>query len=127
MADMLLEIKEQAKSLADLLKEHKGENVCLLDLREINNWTDFFIIATASSKTHMDGMERHLKDYCQENDIDILGSSRKDLEDEWRLIDLGFTVVHLMTAPTRDFYDLERLWHYSSKSSSSSQSSSSSS
>ncbi|MCL2094060.1 MAG: ribosome silencing factor [Treponema sp.] len=128
---MLPEIKEQAESLAALLKEHRGENVCLLDLREINNWTDFFIIATASSKTHIDGMERHLKDYCHENDIDILGSSRKDrkddIEDEWRLIDLGFTVVHLMTAPTRDFYDLERLWHYSSKSSSSSQSSSSSS
>ncbi|MDR2966125.1 MAG: ribosome silencing factor [Treponema sp.] len=127
MADMLPEIKEQAESLAGLIKEHRGENVSLLDLRTINNWTDFFIIATASSKTHMDGMERHIKDYCRENDIEIFGSSKKDPEDEWRLIDLGFTVVHLMTAPTRDFYDLERLWHHSSKSSSSSQSSSSSS
>jgi ribosome-associated protein len=122
-----IEALEQANALVKLLDEHKGQEVALLDLRQINNWTDFFIIATASSKTHMDGMERHLKDYCRENDIDIFGSSRKDPEDEWRLVDLGWIIVHLMTAPTRDFYDLERLWHYSSKSSSSSQSSSSSS
>jgi len=114
-------------ALVELLNDHKGQEVVLMDLRQNNNWTDFFIIATASSKAHMEGMERHLKDYCRGNEIEILGSSRRDPEDEWRLIDLGWVVVHLMTAPTRDFYDLERLWSYASKSSSSSQSSSSSS
>ena len=113
MADTLPEIKEQADILADLLREHKGQDVSLLDLRKINNWTDFFIIATASSRTHMDGMEKYLKEYCRENEIEILGSSRREPEDEWRLIDLGWAVVHLMTVNTREFYDLERLWHSS--------------
>lgn len=124
MADTLLETK--ADALANLLREHKGHDVTLLDLRQINNWTDFFIIATALSKTHIDGMEKHLKDYCRRNEIEIIGSSKKDPDDEWRLIDLGWAVIHLMTGQARDFYDLERLWYYSSKSSSSSQSSSSS-
>jgi ribosome-associated protein len=116
MEDML-----QINSLGDMLREHKGEDVLVMDLRELSNWTDFFIIATVTSKTHMDGLERHIKDFCGEKGIEILGNSRKNIassfaassgvEDEWRLIDLGWAVIHLMTKSARDFYELERLWH----------------
>jgi ribosome-associated protein len=119
MEDMSQEIRKvaskevaskEAVSLEELLCEHKGTDVSLMDLRGINNWTDYFIIATVSSKTHMDGLERHIKEFCHENDIEILGNSRKDTDDEWRLIDLGWIVIHLMTKRLREFYDLERLW-----------------
>jgi len=82
----------------------------VLDLREMNNWTDFFIITTVSSRVHMDGLERHIKEFCRDRKIDILGSSRKSADDEWRLIDLGSMIIHLMTGRVREFYELERLW-----------------
>jgi ribosome-associated protein len=116
MEDMLPEIDEQAATLSSLnelsalLHEHKGQDVSVLDLREINNWTDFFIIATATSRTHIDGLERHIKEFCHEKKIEILGSSRKDADDEWRLIDLGLIIIHLMTSGVREFYELEKLW-----------------
>jgi len=103
-------IVKRINSLGDLLREHKGQDVSILDLRGINNWTDFFIIATVSSNAHTDGLERQIKDFCRENEIDILGCSRKSTDDEWRLIDLGFTIIHLMKKRVREFYDLERLW-----------------
>ncbi|MCL2276878.1 MAG: ribosome silencing factor [Treponema sp.] len=102
--------KNTAASVAELLREHKGLNVSLLDLRGICNWSDYFIIATVTSKTHMDGLGRHLKIFCGENNIDFSGSSGKNPDDEWRLIDLGNIIIHLMTPATREFYDLERLW-----------------
>jgi len=135
MEDTLPAISDQ---IACLLREHKGQDVTMLDLRGINNWADFFIIATVTSIAHMDGLERHIKEFCAENKIDIIGSSRKSADDEWRLIDLGQTIIHLMTSRVRDFYELERLWAclpqagkqvrqpYSSKSPQSSSSSSSS-
>jgi ribosome-associated protein len=101
---------EQVTALGELLREHKGQDVSILDLRGINNWTDFFIIATVSSKTHMDGLERHIKDYCHKEKIDILGHTRKNTDDEWRLIDLGWIIIHLMNDRAREFYELERLW-----------------
>jgi len=114
MEDMLPETDavqlEQAALMAQLLREHKGQDVSMLDLREINNWTDFFIIATVSSIAHMDGLERHIKEFCAEKGIDIRGSSRKSADDEWRLLDLGSTIIHLMTSRVREFYELERLW-----------------
>jgi ribosome-associated protein len=116
MDDMLTEtdasIPAAAEALGELLREHKGQNVSVLDLREMSTWTDFFVIAAVSSSAHMDGLERHIKDFCYENDISILGKSRKSKtgNDEWRLIDLGQIVIHLMSGSARDFYELEKLW-----------------
>jgi len=143
MEDTLLETNPEnsARALAVLLREHKGDDVLTLDLRGIDGaWTDFFVIATASSNAHLDGLERHVKEFCHERGIEILRRSRKPagaqagahagtkaLEDEWRIIDLGSTVIHLMSRKTRDFYDLERLYsmtpNYSSSYSKSSSSS----
>jgi ribosome-associated protein len=103
---------EAAVALGALLVEHRGGDVLVLDLREMNAWTDFFVIATASSGAHLEGMERHLKEFCREQGLEILRRSRKPPaeDDEWRLIDLGPAVIHLMSSRARAFYELERLW-----------------
>ena len=102
----------QAASLGRHLEDHKGQDVSVLDLRGKNNWTDFFIITTVSSKTHMDGIDKHLREFCREHNIEIIGRSKsgKNMTDEWRIIDLGWVIVHLMTKQSREFYELERLW-----------------
>jgi len=129
MEDMLWE----TEALANLLREHRGDDVLVLDLREIDGtWTDFFVIATATSNVHLEGMERHIKEFCVERGIEILRRSPRiripqgtpSQDDEWRIIDLGSAVIHLMSRKAREFYDLERL--YSTYSSSYSKSSSSS-
>jgi ribosome-associated protein len=126
MEDTLAEIRDAAIALGALLEEHRGGDVLVLDLREMNGWTDFFVIATASSSTHLEGMDRHIKEFCRERNLEILRRSRKSEteEDQWRLIDLGPVVVHLMSSRAREFYELERLYslalplaHHSSNSS----------
>jgi len=108
MEDMSLETN--LKLLEQFLRDHNGQDVVALDLRKFNTWTDFFLVATVTSKTHMDGIVRHIKDFCYEREIDILGSSRKEIDDQWRLLDLGPIIIHLMTSAAREFYELERLW-----------------
>ena len=116
MADMLPETETNdriaAEALGELLREHKGADVTVLDVRPMSDWTDFFVIATASSNTHLDGLERHIKDYCRTQNMEIPRRSRRPPaeNDEWRLIDLGRIVIHLMSKQARDFYELERLW-----------------
>jgi ribosome-associated protein len=118
---MLVEIDhiiQHVHALGELLREHNGADVLVLDLREMTAWTDFFVIATATSNTHLDGLERHIKEFCNDQGIEILRRSRKPpmssgtrvQEDEWRIIDLGSTVIHLMSRQSREFYDLERLY-----------------
>ncbi len=100
-----------AKELGQLLAEHKGMNVVVLDLRGLNTWTDFFIIATVTSITHLKGLQRHVKEFTTQRGIEIVRRQRKiSSDDEWNLMDLGTMVIHLMTEKSRTFYDLERLW-----------------
>jgi len=124
MEDTLLEtettapedhLEDTAQALGNLLYEHKGADVLVLDLREMDTWTDFFVIATATSNAHLDGLERHIKEFCRDRGIEILRRSFKPhapamTEDQWRIIDLGSTVIHLMSRQARDFYELERLY-----------------
>jgi ribosome-associated protein len=111
--------EDNVKAISELLKEHRGGDVVILDVRRMIDWTDYFIVATGTSSAHLDGLERGIKEFCGEKKIDILRKSRRtDAEDEWRLIDLGEAVIHLFSKQARDFYELERLWaSQSSKSS----------
>jgi ribosome-associated protein len=100
-----------ARALGALLHDHKGQDIAILDLRAINSWTDFFVITTVSSRTHLLGLLRHIKDFCREQEVEILRGRHKTApEDEWTLVDLGTVVIHLMTERARSFYELERLW-----------------
>ena len=103
-----------ALELGKLLDEHKGMDVVVMDMRPLGFWTDFFVIATVTSSTHLAGLDRHIKDFTREKGMEILrrsGRPNTNAEsDEWRLLDLGTIVIHLMTAKTRSFFELERLW-----------------
>ena len=104
---------ETALELAKLLKDHRGNDVLVMDMQNISGWTDFFVIATVTSSTHLQGLERQIKEFCGEKGIDILRSSPRKpntIDDEWLIIDLGSIAVHLMSSKTRNFYELERLW-----------------
>ena len=100
-----------ALDLGSLLDDHNGGEVVVMDMRSLNFWTDFFIIATVTSDTHLSGLERHIKEFLRDKGTDILRRSKKpEKDDEWRLLDLGAIVIHLMTAKARSFFELERLW-----------------
>lgn len=103
--------RDAAVSLGTILAEHKGIDVAVLDLRGSNSWTDFFIIATATSSTHLHGLQKHVLESIKNLDLEVRPTKRKIPDgDEWLLIDLGDVVVHLMSATARSFYDLEKLW-----------------
>ncbi|GMO47432.1 MAG: ribosome silencing factor [Termitinemataceae bacterium] len=103
--------EQDAIDFCALLKEHNGGSVALLDMRALNMWTDFFIVVTVTSSTHLGGLQKHLKDMAREKKIKILNGNKKIAAgDEWQYCDLGHIVIHLMSEKAREFYDLENLY-----------------
>ena len=91
------------------LTEHKANDVVVLDLRQLSDATDFFVIASGSSDTHVRALAEQVLEACQKegrrpHHIEGLTGGR------WVLLDYVDFVVHVFHPSLRDFYQLERLW-----------------
>ncbi len=91
------------------IEDRKGRRVVVLDLRGLNDATDFFVVASGTSDTHVRGLadsviQAMAKAGHSVHHIEGLPSGR------WVLLDFVDVVVHLFHPETRAFYRLERLW-----------------
>ena len=94
---------------AQLCLDYKANDVVLLDLHGVTDMTDYFVIASGTSDTHVRSTgERLLDDLRKEglhaHHIEGLQSGR------WVLLDFVDFVVHIFHPTLRTFYQLERLW-----------------
>ncbi len=100
-----------AKEIARLVRDGKGADTVLINVSELNSWTDYFVIATVNSSAHWQGIFRQVNEFAKKNGLESRQSNKKlPSGDDWNLIDLGAIVVHLMSKEARDFYDLAKHW-----------------
>ena len=101
-------IVETAQGCVKFIEEKKAENVLLLDLRDVNSYLDYFLIATGSSRIHCRGLHREISRFMKEKGFSE--ANKPDLESGWIIMDYGELIIHLFTEETRDYYRLEKLW-----------------
>ena len=99
-----------AMAAAKTALDNRGQNIVILDLRELTPVFDYFVIASGSSRRQLHAISEEI-DHRLEDD---LGDQRMGIEgyseSRWILLDYGSIVVHLFDDETRDFYALEDLW-----------------
>ena len=99
------------KFVVEGLQEIKGQNITVLDLREIENAvTDFFIIAEGNSNTQVNSLADSVHKVVRENVGDRPWHIEGRENSEWVLMDYVTVVVHVFQTGIREFYDLESLW-----------------
>lgn len=100
-----------AESVVNGILEKKGQNICWLDLRGIENAVcDYFIICEGNSNTQVEAIAESVEDIVKKE------TSQRPYRSEgwenalWILIDYINVVVHVFEKETRHFYNLESLW-----------------
>jgi len=81
----------------------------VLDLAGVSDVTDYFIIASGTSDTHVRGIADHVFEGMKLAGfpaINVEGMS----QGKWVLLDFFDVVVHVFHPTQRTFYQLERLW-----------------
>ena len=100
---------ERLNEAVDAAREKNAEDLVVLDLRQSNAFTDFFVICSGRSPRQVtaivDSIEARLKT-IEAQPAHIEGYRMAN----WVLIDHFDFIVHVFTPETRDFYSLERLW-----------------
>jgi len=82
--------------------------VRVLDLTEVSDSLDYFVIASATSQPQMQALERSVLEKLR--DAGVRPVAVEGPSSRWLLVNLGSIVVHIMSPEARDFYDLEGLW-----------------
>ncbi|MEM8679446.1 MAG: ribosome silencing factor, partial [Planctomycetota bacterium] len=99
-----------ALAAAQVADELKGQDVLILDLRELTCIFDYFVIASGTSRRQLHAISEDI-DHRLEDD---LGDQRMGIEgydaSSWILLDYGTVVIHLFDSETRDYYGIEKLW-----------------
>ena len=98
-----------AQRAAQIAIDNKGQDVTLLDLRGVTDMTDFFLIVSGTSDTHVRSLGEHImlalkKEGSPAHHVEGLEKGR------WVLLDFVDFVVHVFHPTLRNFYQLERLW-----------------
>lgn len=98
-----------SRRIVEILEEHKGEDILLLDVSDQADFTDYFIIVSATSDRMIQSLGTILQDQIRD-EFKLHGKIQGVKGGGWTLIDFGDIVVHIFAPERRDFYDLESLW-----------------
>ena len=93
------------------IEEVKGDEVNLLDLREIKNSVcSYFIICNGTSNTHVNAIVNSIQKTVSKTLKEKPYHTEGQENSEWVLIDYIDVVVHVFQKQIRDHYSLENLW-----------------
>lgn len=99
-----------ARRIVDVIADKKGEDVLLLDIRDISILADYFVIGSAVSKRQTKAMVNGIIDETKEDFDTKPLRVEGEPESGWVLMDYGAVVVHLFAPEARNYYDLEGFW-----------------
>jgi ribosome-associated protein len=92
-----------------VLEEKKGEDIILLDIRELSDFADYFVICSGTSDRMLAALADQVLDHMRSNHH-VRGRKEGEAQEGWILVDYGDVILHLFSPDRRDYYRLEELW-----------------
>jgi ribosome-associated protein len=104
-----IDVAAAAHRAAALCVDRKATDVLLLNLKPLTDMTDYFVIASGTSDTHVRSTAEHVMAELKKEGITVYHVEGLT-QGRWVLLDYVDFVVHIFHPSLRAFYQLERLW-----------------
>ena len=102
--------EELALLSVGLCLEKKAVRPVVLDLSELGAFTNYFAIVSAANSRQVYAIAEDVRVFFREH-FNLTPMSVDGLDSgTWALLDFGFMFVHVFQEPTREVYQLEKLW-----------------
>lgn len=93
---------------ANVLNNKKARDISVIKVDSLTALTDYFLIASATSSTHVrslaDEVEEKLSE-CAVKPHHIEGKTTG-----WIVLDYASVIIHIFTPADRAFYNLDKMW-----------------
>jgi len=101
------------ESLVAALQLESMKEIAVIRVNPESRYCEFLVITTAASQRHLDSVGEYLvklhKMMRNDNDpfVRIVGDEKTS---DWKVINMGYLVLHMMMPEVRQKYDIETLW-----------------
>ncbi|MGE4384355.1 MAG: ribosome silencing factor [Endomicrobiaceae bacterium] len=99
-----------AKKVLKTAEEKKGENVIMLDVMGLTELANYFVIVTANSTPQINAIASEIEKIMKyDYNVPVI---RRDgvASANWKVLDFGGLIVHIMSPYVREQYNLEKIW-----------------
>lgn len=103
------EVPAELSYLTRAVLQRNARNAVVLDLRQLSDATDYFLIVSGDSDVHARAIADNALERAREGGIRAAGIEGRSAG-RWILMDFINVVLHVFLPDVRDFYQLERLW-----------------
>ena len=96
------------KIAANALNNKKAKQLKVLKIDDFTTLADYFVIATATSSTHVRALADEVEEKLKEQSVEphhIEGRTTG-----WIALDYRSVIVHVFTPVEREFYNLDSMW-----------------
>ncbi len=96
------------KVAANALNNKKARQLKVLKIDDLTTLADYFVIATATSSTHVRALADEVEEKLKEQSVEPHHIEGKTTG--WIALDYVSVVVHVFTPQEREFYNLDSMW-----------------
>ena len=100
---------EKAKNIAKILDKKKAIDIIEIETKELTVMSDYFIIASGTSNTHVRALADEVDDEMKKLGVEV--DHIEGRATGWILLDYNDVLVHVFQPESRQYYNIERLWN----------------
>ena len=100
---------EKAKNIAKILDKKKAIDIIGIETKELTVMSDYFIIASGTSDTHVRALADEVDDEMKKLGVEV--DHIEGRATGWILLDYNDVLVHVFQPESRQYYNIERLWN----------------
>lgn len=101
--------RQLAVMIARIAHSRHSEDIVILDLRQISDITDYFVIFTGTSDRQMVSVADEIVEEASKVGHSLFNIAGRGTA-RWILLDFVNVVVHIFDEFHRNYYDLELIW-----------------
>lgn len=98
-----------AEDIVKILDAGKAGQIKMLRVNDKTVMTDYFVICSGTSNTHIKSLSGEIEFKLGEKGIKPLGVDGYETG-MWIVMDYAYVMVHIFNREQRDFFKLEKLW-----------------
>lgn len=99
-----------AREIVDVLEDKKGEDILLMDIRDLTTVAEYFVICSGGSDRTIRALVDAVREALRMKHR-LRGRIEGQPADGWMVLDYGDIVLHVFSPDQRSYYRLEDLWH----------------